>query len=117
MNTDMIIKELPRIKNDPLPKTTILLTDNEIRKRDDVIRLLTKDLNFYTGARVRANDNQDFARDGYARVVGVATSYKAWLGTQKEEDVTWTDNPMLVAARYEDNGKMVNATTNYFRMA
>lgn len=117
MNTDMIVRELPRIKTDPLPTTTVLIPVSEERRRDDIIKQLTNNLNFYTGTRVRAVNDEDFAKDGYARIVGVITSYAAWKGTLKDDELKWTDNPMLVAARYEDSGFVVNATTNYFKMA
>ena len=114
MTTDMIVKDLPRICTTELEKP-LLLVDLEAQRRDNVIKALVAKAFFYTGQSVRAHNESDFARDGPARIIGIAGSYKAFIGTDKEADWPNDDNPMIVAARYEKSGQVVNATTNYFR--
>jgi hypothetical protein len=119
MTTDMIVKELPRICTSVLEKPLLLIDNTEYHRRDCVIKNLVATSYFYTGQSVRAVDDAAFARDGLARIIGSASTYKAFVGTEKESDVKWPldDNPMIVAARYEKSGQVVNATTNYFRAA
>ena len=117
MTTDIIVKDLPRICTTELEKPLLLVDNIESQRRNNIILSLVAQSFFYTGQAVRAKNDVDFARDGAARIVGVCTNYKAFLGTEKEADVQWpdNDNPMIVAARYDKSGQVVNATTNYFR--
>lgn len=117
MTTDMIVKELPRLRDTPLAEVTILIPQTEELRRDNVIKALLRPFFFYTGQRVRPIDEETFKTAGYARIIGIADTYQKYKGTDKKVEWPEHDNPMLLAATYENNNFTVNATVDYFKAA
>lgn len=114
MTIEMIVKELPRVADTPLPSPIVLLPSSEETLRNNLIKELVAKSPLFIGQRVKPYDNTVFDTKGYARIIGIARTYGAYKGTMTEDQLKWDGNPMLVAARYEKDGDIVNATINYF---
>lgn len=117
MNTDMIVKELPRLGTAPLPAAVIILPTAEENRRDARIRELLRESAIWIGQKVRPADDDEFNKSGHAYIIGLARSYKEWIGSNAENAKEWSENPLIVAARYDKNSFVVNATVNYFKPA
>ena len=117
MTTDMIIKDLPRLCETPLPTTVVLLPQSEELRRAQIITELVRGSFIYVGQRVRPVSDEIFMKRGYARIIGLADTYTKYKGSYTDTTVPWPDddNPLIVAASYENDNYIVNATTNYFR--
>lgn len=134
MSTDMIVKELPRIatgdsgvvKKFKTTTTTyypsmsgsnvVAWQYNEDKRRDAIIAELVRKSQLAPGMLVRPANDDTYQLKGLATITAIASTYAEWKGNLEEKDVKWPpgDNPMIVHARYEDDGFCVEATINYF---
>lgn len=124
MSTDMIVKDLPRLKTGNSAMVTLyappgvvhlLPTPLEV-KRNKIIVEAVRTTPLYIGMRVKPAFKTVYEKEGTAIIKGIAKTYADFKGTLKDDEIVWppNDNPMIVAAVYEQSGEVVNATINYF---
>jgi hypothetical protein len=125
MTDALIMMELPRVATGQSPMLKAVVYAGNVpmiapsadeRHRQEIIRKLVMESSLYVGMRVKPARKSTFDKQGYAVVMSIARTYKEWLGNTKPEDAKWpkNDNPMLVHAKYEEGGNVVDATMNYF---
>lgn len=94
------------------------LSHQEYLVRDRLIKKLYAECPYKFGDIVRANNDKDFKKEGLYKITGVCSTWYAYKGSAKNDvDVEWSENPKLVTAMCLKTNAVVEATTNYFRLA
>ena len=95
---------------------TDLIPYKEIDRRNTIIKNLWSSCPYFVGELVRPLSDEDFKAEGLYTVQSITKDWFEFAGKEKFADIIWPkhDNPMIVTAIQQSNGKYVNATVNYF---
>ena len=101
----------PVVNNTALPYVTNLAIYNEAKRRDKIIKELSKEFKYKSGDVVECKNPQDQAKWGSCTIISVLDDYK-----YMEKDHKWpaNDNPMIVTASSQE-GEIFYATTYSFK--
>jgi hypothetical protein len=100
----------PLTPKEVLRATKLKITNEEYRRRDDIVRETYKNCLHFVGDVVYPQSKEGMTKYGKCRITALVSSYYDY-----GDDWPKNDNPLIVHFTSEENGQEAFSTVNYFK--